>query len=159
MKEKIFEKFYKTKPFELKDIAIYIACFFIIVFLFVSFLGFNKDSEILGFNVTVKNKLAITLSFNKGVTVKEPFSDYVTVNQEDNLYFITIYTENKDGYNTIIFDLTDKSVWVDESNCSDSKDCVHFPKFNKSGSIYCAPHKLKISTINKQYKNPTVGEI
>jgi hypothetical protein len=159
LKEKIFDKFCKTKPFELRDIAIYLACFFIVIFLFVCLLGFNKDNEISGFKVTVKNQLAITLSFNDGITVEESFSDRVVVSSEDNLYFITIYTENKEGYNQLIFDLSDKSVRVDKSNCSDSKDCVHFHKLTKSGSIYCAPHKLKISTMDKQYKNPTAGEI
>ncbi len=159
MKGKIFDKFRKSKPFELRDIAIYCASIFIIVALFISLLGFNKNSDISGFKITVKNELAVILYFEKGVTIEEPFIDFVTVYYEDNLYTVTVYTEDKNGFNQILFDLNDKSVWVNKSNCSDSKDCVHFPKLTDSGTIYCAPHKLKISTIKDQYKTPIVGEI
>lgn len=159
MKEKIFDRIRKSKPFEIKDIFIYGMALLIVIGLFLSLLGFNKTNDISGYKITVKNEIAVTLSFTDGVMVDPAFNELVLVKQGGNVFTITVYTKDKSGFNEIIFNLAEKSVFVSKSNCSESKDCTHFPKLTNSGSIYCAPHQLKISPLNDGYKNPVAGEI
>lgn len=159
MKEKIFDRIRKSKPFEIKDIFIYGMALLIVIGLFLSLLGFNKTNDISGYKITVKNEIAVTLSFTDGVVVDKEFSDLVSVEKDRDVFVITVYTFDKLGFNEIVFNLKEKSVFVSKSNCSESKDCTHFPKLTNSGSIYCAPHQLKISPLNDGYKNPVAGEI
>lgn len=159
MKEKIFDRIRKSKPFEIKDIFIYSVALILVAGLFLSLLGFNKTDDISGYKITVKSEVAVTISFIDGVMVDPAFNELVLVKQDGNVFTITVYTKDKSGFNEIIYNLAEKYIYVSESNCSESKDCTHFPKLIISGSIYCAPHQLKISPLNNGFKNPVAGEI
>lgn len=159
MKEKIVEKIRNRKPFEKADVIIYSVCLLLIVSLFILVPLSKNSQENTGFKISVDGKIAVILEFDKEIVVESDYSDLVSIEKKQDLYQVKILTKDKNGYNLIEFDLKEKTAKVIESNCSSSKDCVHFPKIKTSGTIYCAPHKLKISPLKEEFKSPVVGEI
>ena len=153
-----------SKIFEKKDALVYIglACFIFCLFLIFSLpqACADKDKN-YGFKITVKDQTVATLDANSisPVSVADNFLSLVEVSSNGDVYTIKIYTdEQKLSFNVIEFNAGEISVKVTESTCSESKDCVHFPTLYNSGSIYCAPHHLKIQTLlGGGFVPPTTG--
>ncbi len=159
MKEKLLHKMRVKRPFEKADIIIYGVCLALIIILFLSVFLLKSDDENTGFKVTVDGKVAVTFEFNKDITVEPAFNDLVTIDKNENFISVKLLTLDKNGYNVIVFDLERKTAKITESNCSSSKDCVHFPEIKASGTIYCAPHQLKVAPLSEKFKSPIAGEI
>ena len=71
------------------------------------------------------------------------------LDKNKHCFNVVIYTSSeKKGFNEIVFDCVNLTAKVIESTCSSSKDCVHTPALTTNGSIYCAPHNLKIVPSN-----------
>ena len=153
-----------SKIFEKRDALVYIglACFIFCLFLIFSLpQTCANNSKNYGFKITVKDKTVAVLDANSStpVFVSDDYLSLVEVSSNGDVYTIKIYTdEEKSGFNTVEFNAKEVSVKVTESTCSESKDCVHFPTLYNSGSIYCAPHHLKIQTLNDSgFVPPTTG--
>ena len=118
----------------------------IISVLFVLFLFAPRKSATNGFLITKHNQTVCSFNYaQKKLTVKQDYTELVTLTETDNGYLITVYTSSdKLGKNVIFVDVKNNTVKVIESTCSISKDCVHSPAISKSGAIYCAPHGIKI---------------
>ena len=151
----------KNSPLFLRgDIAIYLLVIIIVLGLFLFPLLGNKTVNSSGFCVLVENKKAVTFYNDKTLLVENDFIDLVETQKNQSGYFVKIYSHDKKGYNVIFFDTTNLTAKVVESNCSASKDCVHFPELKDKGTIYCAPHQLKISILeNGGFTPPIAGGI
>lgn len=135
--------FYRQDVFVYLGLAVLIFCLF---FLFV-FPSACKQNSSKGFKVLHGSEqvLIFDISLSNYIFVSEKFSNSVRIEQNEKTYTVTIYfDEEKTDFNTLIFDIEACSAKVIESTCSESKDCVYSPKITTSGSIYCAPHNLKI---------------
>ena len=153
-----------SKIFEKRDALVYIglACFIFCLFLIFSLPQACADnSKNHGFKITVKDQTVALLDANSStpVSVADDFLTLVEVSSNGDVYTIKIYTdEGRTDYNLVEFNAKEVSVKVTESTCSESKDCVHFPTLYNSGSIYCAPHHLKIQPIlDDGFIPPTTG--
>lgn len=135
--------FFKADVFVYFGLALVILCLFLIFFFpkscakdnFSTFSVYSGDSVVLTFDCEKDNPL----------TISEDFLHLVEHEINGDEYIITVYTSiDKDGFNKIVFNRAESSAKVIESTCSASKDCVYAPKLTAAGSIYCAPHTLKI---------------
>ena len=108
---------------------------------------FPKTKTASGFKVTVNGNEVFT--YYNGINKYEisQLEDYViSVDNSDGNYLLTV-SSNDGHYNKILFDKSNNSAKVVESNCSLSKDCTFSPAITDNGAIICAPHALKIVPI------------
>ncbi len=139
----------QEKLFFKADIFVYIGLALIILCLFAVFFFPKSCVKDGGSTFSVYHGDSVVLTFDcesdKPLTVSEEFSHLVESEVKGDEYIITVYTSlDKNGFNKIVFNSTENSAKVIESTCSASKDCVYAPKLTSAGSIYCAPHMLKI---------------
>ena len=158
-----FQKVKEEKLFYKKDLVVYFSLFLLIVLLFV-FLVFptlsKKDNT--GFNVSRNGQTVLTFNAKSSepFSISIGFENQVEIeNSEEGIYRVKIYSSaQKNGYNILLFNAKKISVKVIESTCSDSKDCTFCPELKNSGSIYCAPHTLKITPLSGGgFVPPTTG--
>ncbi len=148
MKNSAYGKLSKRKLFEKNDLFLYVFLLVLVVGIFLAVLLSPKQSS-FGFNVSVDGKTAVTVKYvDNSVKVNEEFISLVEIDQAS--LRITIYFgEDKTHFNVIEYSTKEKWVKVSESNCSTSKECVNSPAITSSfGAIVCAPHKLKIASVN-----------
>lgn len=139
------------------DIVIYFLVLITVLGLFFIPLLGNRTVNSSGFCVLVDNKKAITFYHDKTLTIEPDFMGLVE-NQQDNFgYTVKLYTHDKKGYNVIFFDTENLTSKIIESNCSSSKDCVHFPALKDKGTIYCAPHQVKITFLESDGFTPPIA--
>ncbi len=147
--------FYKSDIFVYIGLALAIVCLFLIFFFpkscakddFSTFSVYSADKVVLTFDCESDNPLNLS----------EDYAHLVESEIKGNEYIITVYTSiDKVGFNKIVFNKAENSAKVIESTCSASKDCVYAPKLTAAGSIYCAPHTLKIVK-GSGLTPPTVG--
>lgn len=159
-----FERIKSNRPFKIGDLVLY---FFILVFVAALFFVFvllptstSKDAD--GFKIILKGNEVFLFNYSTcEYEIFADYNDYVTVIDEGNgAYKIKIYTDSeKTEFNLLTVNATEKTVGMSDSNCSESKDCVHMPYVtDEDDFILCAPHKLKILPSNSGYKPPTSGE-
>ncbi len=153
------DKIKSSKPFKLWDILIYSLILALIALMFIAIFVIAPKKDITGFKITLNDTTVVDYSFNdNSILINSDFRDRIKYNQTSNT--ITVYTnEQKTEYNIISFSLENKTVWISESNCSDSKDCVHFEPISSGEQIiYCLPHNLKVvSTGGKVNNTPSTG--
>ena len=156
MKQNTLEKIKNSKPFEKHDVLVYVVLALFVAVLFFSFVIFPKNSNANAFVVARNNQTILTYSFSdNSLNIEQGFSNFVEVNEQDNYLYIKIINDKDDKkFNLIKVDKLYKTVDVIDANCSSSKECVHMPKIDGSGAIYCAPHALHITC---GFIPPTVG--
>lgn len=142
----LYRRIKNSKVFAKSDLIVYSLVFVVLAILFLTFTIFNTPTTSKGFTVTLNDKTVLTYSNEqKNITVLDDFKGFVIVEQDANLFNITIYTDkDKLHFNKLTIDTVDNVANVTESNCSASKECVHMPKISNQGFIYCAIHGLKI---------------
>ena len=155
MKNDVYESLKARKPFETWDVITYV--FILVLLLCLSiFFVFSPTEKSSGFKVECDGAKIFTFNYDDCSYVStHDFS--IDVDLANNT--ITIYFDHaKTDYNVLEFDLEEKSVKVTESTCSASKECVHIPAIKDSlGTIYCTPHRLKISSLGGTPSGPVTG--
>ena len=152
-----FEKIKSTKPFNKKDFFVYAILFVVILSLFLTLVLLSQKSPVKGFKVLIGNEIVLEFSFDtSSAKIKDGYQDLIDVDYENNK--ITVYfNQEKNDFNEISYDITSKSVRMNNSTCSHSKDCVYMPKIiDDKGLIYCAPHELKILPLSEKLSNSPV---
>lgn len=145
-----FRQIKTSKPFKPWDLLLYCLILLLVFALFFAFVIFPADSasDSTGFKIILNDKEVFVFDYTAGTFSVEPeFSDVIAVEIiSDGVYSVKIYSDKSTGaFNTVLADTTARTVSVSESNCSESKECVHTPSIvNSRGVIICAPHKLKI---------------
>ncbi len=142
----------KNKLFKSGDILVYSFILLLLIGLFFIFIfpTLLTDNNHTGFKVYKNDQLVLEFSTSNDnlFIVSDSFNNLVEINGSEknkHCFNITIYTSSKKtGYNTIEIDTVSLTAKVINSTCSTSKDCVYSPAISSSGSIYCAPHGLKI---------------
>ena len=162
-KNELTKSIKNAKLFLLKDIFVYLSLFLFIIVLFLIFIipsTCNKQKN-SGFIVTVKNQTVLTFNAKNSspISITEEYLELVEVTKEQSIYTVKIYLSlDKKSFNTLSFNKDEISAKVIESTCSQSKDCVYTPKITDNGSIYCAPHGLKIVPLTTDgFIPPTTG--
>lgn len=123
------------KPFKKGDIIIYCLILLTVALLFIPTL--NKQT-FSGFDVFVDNNLVFSYNYNDGT-----WTAYG--NRVSQISDCVFNIEAVGGYNRITVDKANKKVYVSDTDCGISKECV---KMGKSGVIICVPHKLVIKETN-----------
>ena len=59
-----------------------------------------------------------------------------------------------DYHNRIV--IRDGEVWFEESDCP-GKDCMHFGKLSRAGSIACAPNRVSVTVYAESEVDAVVG--
>ena len=157
MKAEDVERLKLKKPFSVSDIIVYAVLTLFIFSLFLAFVILPNKTKSGGFQVTINDNQAFVFEYETGkLTVDGNFHDRVFYNETTST--ITVYhTADKSSFNIIAFDRQNKKVWMKESTCSHTKDCVYSPAIESdAGMIYCAPHQLKISPISPSGALPPV---
>lgn len=151
------------KIFHKKDLWVYFSLVIIVacLFIFLIFPSLSKG-DVNGFLITQNGKTVLVFKPNSSqlFSIETEFADQVDIKEEENgIYTVKIFSSpQKTGYNVLVFNTKKVSVKVTESTCSNSKDCVYCPELTKSGSIYCAPHHLKITPVSGSgFIPPTTG--
>ena len=160
-KNTLFAQVKSLPIFSKSDLLVYLALALLIVllFCFLIFPNIANKKDNLGF--TVCHGQTQILIFNaensNPFTLTTEFDGQIEISADNDLYSVKIYSSpQKTGYNVLLFNQSEISVKVIESTCSASKDCIHFPTLKNNGSIYCAPHNLKIQPINGAKKTPPI---
>lgn len=155
MKNDVYESLKARKPFEKWDVIAYV--FILVLLLCLSiFFVFTPTEKSSGFKVELDGREIFNFYYDD--CSYNSFHDFdIDVDLSNNI--ITIYFDNaKTDYNVLEFSSVEKSVKVTESTCSASKECVHIPAIKNSlGSIYCTPHKLKITSLGGVPSGPVTG--
>ena len=148
-----FQRVKQTKLFYKKDLIVYFSLVILIVCLFAFFVfpTISKKDNV-GFIITRNGHTVLTFDTKSSdlFSISAVFENQVEIESlESEIYKVKIYSSaQKNGYNILVFDANKISVKVIESTCSDSKDCTFCPELKNSGSIYCAPHALKITPLS-----------
>lgn len=155
LKVKNYEKIKQNKPFEINDIFVYLIIVVLIFSLFFCLIILPKSTTSNGFLVYKNQDKVLTyLHSQNTVIVEDDFLSLVQIEKGQNSTTIKIYHDkNKDKYNVIVFDHQSKKAKMQQSTCSQSKDCTFLPAIDNSGMIYCAPHDLKIVPLNPTTSN------
>lgn len=146
------------KSFCFYDIIVYAITLLSIFFLFLFFVILPKENSVEGFLVTVDGQRVVHYDLNtKIITTDVVDGVLVDIDTVENGYIITVSFESE-HYNKIFFNISDNSAKVIESNCSSSKDCTFSPAITSNGTIYCAPHRLKVLPITADgFSEPITG--
>jgi hypothetical protein len=131
------------KGFRIFDLIIYGAVAVLIVALFLAFVVFRDRSQIDGVSAYINNELVFTYTFE---------DDEYKIVKEDNVQIISDDDKELkvkfvigDGYNDMTINKYERSANVTDADCSARKDCVYMDSITeKSKSIHCTPHGLKI---------------
>ncbi|MGN0819034.1 MAG: NusG domain II-containing protein [Christensenellaceae bacterium] len=123
------------KPFKKGDIVVY--CLILLTVALLMIPALHKQ-EYSGFDVFVDNKLVFSYNYNDGTYTA--YGDRVS-RVSDCVFNIDAIG----GYNRITVDRASKKVYVSDTDCGVSKECV---KMGKSSVIVCVPHKLVIKETN-----------
>lgn len=154
-----FEKLKSKKCFEKNDLLVYLALILTLTILFLAFYLTNGNATALGFKVCVNDEEIFSFTYSdENFSVNEDYADFITVDKVEKT--VTIYLNaQKTQFNLISYDLNSSSVKMKNSTCSLSKDCVYEPKISDKGTIFCAPHNLKIVPITNGFvaTPPVVG--
>ena len=147
------------KAFYKRDIIVYIALILLIASLFLIFvLPANKNSD--GFIVSRNGITLVSCYFTdeSSIIINQDYKDLIEQDKTSDGYSVKIYTDStKSAFNTIYFNIVERSAKVTESNCSERRDCYYAPKIKNNGSIYCSPHDLLIKPITDTASGPVVG--
>lgn len=160
MKRKDFLSLKKAKPFEFNDLFIYLIIIIMVTVLFFAFVIFPKNKANDGFKVYKNGVEVLTFYYDEQtLIVKDGFN--VKKERSDGGVYLTVYhSKDLSSFNKLYINLSDDTVVMVDSTCSNSKDCTHTPAIKSVGAIYCAPHDLKIAPINSDGKvPPTTGGI
>lgn len=146
-----------SKLFYKGDLLIYLALSVMLLALFFALVIFPASKSSSGFEICRANDTILTYVDGK-FSVDEKFSSLVQIKSVEKGFEVTIYTDQaQTHYNVLLFDKKQSTAKVIESNCSLSKDCTYIPAIKNSGTIYCAPHDLKIQPINSDFTPPVAG--
>ncbi len=144
----------KRKIFEKRDIFIYLALLVLLLSLFLAFVVFRKEDS-QGFSVTVDGKTILTHIYGQDFSVDESYKELIEIEDNDQSVFIKINFEN--GFNLLLVNEKEKTVKMNDSDCP-SKNCTYMQAISSSGTIYCAPRKLKISPlVDSEFITITTG--
>ena len=147
LKKSVHAKTKDLKPFEFGDIIVYGFTLLLVAVLFLFLVIFPKTKTASGFKVTVNGNEVFTYYTASDKYVIKELSGYtIDVENTDGNYLLTV-SSNDGHYNKILFDKSNNSAKLVESNCSLSKDCTFSPAITDNGAIICAPHALKIVPI------------
>lgn len=157
------ERVKKSKPFYLKDIAVYSAVAIIVLILFMAFVIIPRinasTNGTAGFSVEVDGKTVVTHDYTShDFVIDKDFLDLVEIEDCTEGYLVTIYlSQEKDGFNQLLVNKTEKTVKMLDSDCR-SKQCTYLHEVSDNGIIYCAPRKLKITpTSGSGFIPPVTG--
>ena len=138
--------FIKKKIFYIKDLFIYafIAVFTVMLFLAVLL---QPKNALDGFKIEIDGTTVFTYNFNtKKDFILEEYSSLIFLDSLSKTVTVNFLDGTK---NVIGFDAEKKEVFMLDTTCSVSKTCLSFPKIcDDKSSIYCAPHKLSVKSLN-----------
>ncbi len=154
------EKNVNIKLFYKKDVIVYGLLILFICSLFFAFIlpsTFKDKSQANGVKITVHNQTILTHSYGTDdFNIDNEWKDEITITEKNGNFFLTI--SFGETFNTVLINEKTRSVKMHESTCSSSKDCKYLPEIKNSGSIYCSPHDLKITSLTESgYIPPIVG--
>ncbi|MGN0813332.1 MAG: NusG domain II-containing protein [Candidatus Coproplasma sp.] len=157
MSYKKIEQIKKTKYFKFWDFLVYGIILLVIAALFlVVFLTGDKTSA-NGFIIRQANKVVFTYYFDTDKYEYSMTDGRIVIDSEDESSLnLTVYTQDKSGYNKVKVDKINNSVKVEDANCSLlRKDCVYTPALKDNSSyISCLPHEMYIEPLLKRVDNP-----
>ena len=142
------------------DIVVYASLVLCLLFAFLILVFPKANSKYSGFTLLKANETVLTFSFESSTPLKieDKFALLTEVEQVDNAYKITVFTnQEKSGYNVILIDTKERTAKVIDANCSERKDCFHSPAIKNNGTIYCSPHDLLIKPIAQKNGAPITG--
>ena len=133
------------KPFRLADVIVYIVLAVLIVALLLAFCLPRQDSGLRGVEVTLKGEVVAEYYFEDDSLIT---SSAVDSRIEGDKYYLTVHTDQPNGYNLVVIDLTERKAWVQEADCSSSAECTQMKAITKAGdSIICVPHALVVQGV------------
>lgn len=154
MEDTLYKKIKSKKAFELYDVFLYLV---VVVFIFSLFLGvfLKKDERLDGFKIEVNNQVVFKCDFDKNsYEISEGYENHVIIEHNS----VTVYfNDQKTDFNIIVYNPTEKTVIVQESTCSSTKDCTKSPALKSGdGVIICSPHKLKVLPLSLEISDTPV---
>lgn len=150
------DKINNIKPFRLADVIVYIVLAVLIVALLLAFCLPRQDSSLRGVEVTVNGEIVAEYYFEDDSLVTVAVVDSRI---EGDKYYLTVHTDQPNGYNLVVIDLTERKAWVQEADCSSSAECTQMKTITKAGdSIICVPHALVVQGVGDgEIKEPISG--
>lgn len=140
------------KLFLKRDAAVYAILLSAIFCLFLFFVILPQKNDAQGFCVYENETLILTCRYGQSPVIEKEAQNRVLVDGNDIYVY---FNEEKTDYNRIT--ATNGEVKITESTCSSTRDCVYEPAIKNSGAIYCVPHKLKITPLNEERREPQTG--
>lgn len=138
MSLKKIEQVKSDRGFKIADLFVYGAVLLVVVALFIAVFLVRDDSPLTGIRIYIANEAVYEYDFSEG----QLSCDETRVSVEEQAGKL-ILTVSANGYNVIEIDKSGK-VKVTSADCG-KRDCVYTPELkDKSGIIYCSPHRLKI---------------
>ncbi|MDD7351440.1 MAG: NusG domain II-containing protein [Clostridia bacterium] len=139
------DKINNIKPFRLADVIVYIVLAVLIVALLLAFCLPRQDSSLRGVEVTVNGEIVAEYYFEDDSLVTAAVVDS---RREGDKYYLTVHTDQPNGYNLVVIDVTEHKAWVQEADCSSSAECTQMKAITKAGdSIICIPHALVVQGV------------
>ncbi len=141
MSLKKVEQVKSERGFRIWDLLVYGIVAVLIVALFLSVFLTRDKSPLTAVGIYVNNQKVFVYDFEKGGYEILTKDGGITV--ESGAKSLTVKINNDYGYNEIVIEKAGK-VYATAADCG-GKDCTHMrPITDKSGIIYCSPHRLRI---------------
>lgn len=147
MSQKKIDQVIGDKGFRFLDLVVYFCLLAMVAaFFFLASVLSNYPNTFEGIQVLCYGERGFEYRFE---------SDQYLISDENRIHIlsndreymeIAIETDH-DGYNRLVIDKTDCSVFMADANCSWRKDCTHMQPLRGKGSIFCMPHSVLVLPI------------
>lgn len=129
------------KGFKIFDLIVYGCVVLLVIAMFVAVFATRDTGELKGIRIYSDNVLVFEYDFENKVYNDVLKNGKTEIISDFNGLTVKIKYGEK-GYNTVRIE--NKTVRVIEADCA-TKDCMYMkPVKDKSGMIYCSPHRLRI---------------
>lgn len=140
------------------DAVVYAILLLLVGVLFAVFVFGGRDRAAEGIRVEVRGEAVYRYEYGAGGWVAPAWSGRIAEREEGEVLYVRIVTE--EGWNELAIDLAQKSVRMNDADCSRRKDCTHMaPVQGAFDVIVCLPHALKVLALKggEDISHPVIG--
>ncbi|MDD3831044.1 MAG: NusG domain II-containing protein [Clostridia bacterium] len=145
--------------FRKTDLIIYGSILVVVALLFTIFFVKGREQQLDGIEIVYmgdKNITIFTYSFDSDrYQIHPAWQQLITITPTESGYVVVISNADQhERFNRMVIDCNERKVWVEEANCSLSRDCTRMDAIdNAEKVIVCVPHRLKILPLSPNYDN------
>lgn len=131
----------RDRGFKIRDLIIYAVIALAVAAVFLSVFLTRDRAGLSGISVSVNDATVFEYDFSTRSYDIADETRVVGLDYDGDVLYVKIACDN--GYNIISIDVNRREAGVSDADCR-GKDCLYQKITDKSGIIYCSPHRLRV---------------